>query len=334
MTLPALEAVRDNFPSALITVLAKPWVLPLLESHPAVDAVIPLKKGEGGGLTNIVNTIRVSGVIRRSRFDLAILFQNAFEAAFLAYLGGIKLRIGYNTDGRKFLLSHTVIRNDEILKLHQVEYYLSILRAMGWKADTKDPELFVAKKDITAIHSLLLSKGIKEGDLLMGLSPGAIFGPAKRWPPQRFAVIGDRAVERWGAKVVILGSRREKDICMTLSRSMKYPSLNLCGRTTLVEAAALIRRCNFFLTNDSGLMHISAALNIPMVAIFGSTDSSVTGPRSQKARVVRHPVECAPCFKKECPLNFRCMSSIQTDDIWEEMEKLKQNEKTGSFHRS
>lgn len=321
MTIPAIEAIRENFPESTLSVLARPWVIPLLENHSAVNEVLPLKK-RGGYLADLVEIIRVAGLIRGLRFDLAILFQNAFEAALLAYLGGIRFRIGYNTDGRRFLLSHAVIRNDEILKLHQVEYYLSILRAMGWEARTKNPFLFVAKKDMESIQSLLLSKGVKRNDFLLGLSPGAIYGPAKRWPPERFAAIGDWAIERWRAKVLIMGSQGEKDICMVVCKSMKHISLNLCGETTLGQAMALINRCDLFVTNDSGLMHIAAALNVPVVAIFGSTDPVATGPRSQKARIVKHQIDCSPCLKHECPIDFHCMLDIEPDEVWNEMEIL------------
>ncbi len=322
MTIPALEAVRDNFPASTLVVLARPWVIPLFANHPAVDQVLPIRKGKGY-LSDLVEIIRVARLIRRHKFDLAILFQNAFEAALLACLGGIRFRIGYNTDGRRFLLSHAAIRNDKVLKLHQVEYYLSLLRAMGWTARSKDSRLFVVEKDMETIRSLLLSKGIGEDDFLLGLSPGAIFGPAKRWPAERFAFIGDWASERWGAKVLVLGSERERDICMVVCKSMKHAMLNLCGMTTIGEAMALIKRCRFFVTNDSGLMHIAAALNVPMVAIFGSTDPVTTGPRSRKARIVKHQIDCSPCLRPECPTDYRCMLDIEPEEVWKEMEILK-----------
>lgn len=322
MTTPAIEVVRKNFPESTLTVLARPWVIPLLQSHPAVDHVLPLKTGHGY-ISHTVEIIKASGLLRKMKFDLAIIFQNAFEAALLAYLGGIRFRIGYNTDGRGFLLSHSVIREDEVLKVHQVEYYLSILRAMGWEAESRDPRLFVAEKDKEAIQSLLSSKGIGQDHFFLGLSPGAVFGPAKRWPAERFATIGDWAAKRWGAKIVVLGSEGEIGICSTVSQSMEHNPVNLCGSTTLGEAMALIERCHLFVTNDSGLMHIAAALNVPVVAIFGSTDPVATGPRSEKARIVQKPVDCAPCLKPECPTDFRCMLGIEPAEVWREMENLR-----------
>jgi heptosyltransferase-2 len=195
---------------------------------------------------------------------------------------------------------------------------------VGWEAGSKDPAIFVAENDSATIASKLMAYGIREGDSILGLSPGAIYGPAKRWPTDRFATIGDRAVEKWGAKVLIMGSKKEQDICDGVSQTMKQPALNMCGTTALGEAMALIKRCNFFVTNDSGLMHVAAALNVPMVAIFGSTDPVATGPRSRFAGIVKSSVDCAPCLKPECSIEYPCLMKIETDDVWREMERLRE----------
>ena len=322
MTMPALEAVRANFPDANITVLARPWVIPLLENNPAVNRVIPYHRGNGfkNDFLEIIHVIRQ---IRAEDFNLAILFQNAFEAALLTFLGGIKNRVGYNTDGRGFLLSHGVRRRDDIMKGHQVEYYLAILRGMDWQAKSKDPTLFVDPKEIESVGAMLLTHGIDVGHFVVALSPGAIYGPAKRWPAERFAQIGDWATEKWGAKVLILGSEGEKEICDGVSKAMKQSALNLSGMTSLAGAMALIKRCGFFVTNDSGLMHVAAAIGVPLVAVFGSTDPIATGPRSPNARIVQHETECAPCLKPECPEDYRCMLSITPEEVWQEMEDLR-----------
>ena len=323
MNIPTIEAVRENFPESTISVVARPWVTPLLENHPAVDYVLPIIKGSGH-LSRVSDIIRVARQIRREKYDLAILLQNAFEAALLTYMAGINFRVGYNTDWRRFLLSHTVIRDNEVWSLHQVEYYLYILRAMGWDAKSRDPRVFVAESDRKAIKSVLAAAGIEQDHTLIGLNPGAVFGPAKRWPAERFAAIGDWAAQRWGAKAIVMGSEGDQNICTEVNKLMKHGLLNLCGRTTLGEVMALIERCHYFVTNDSGLMHIGAALHVPMVAIFGSTDPIATGPRSPKARIVRHSLDCAPCLKPECPTDHRCMLGIETGEVWREMEHLRE----------
>ena len=322
MTLPALEAARKNFPDSIVTVLARPWVMPLFKDHPAVDEVMSFEKGNGF-IADLRETARIAGQIRRQRFDLALLFQNAFEAALLTRLGSVRFRIGYNTDGRGPLLTHKVIRTDEVLGGHQVEYYLSLLRAMGWKAESREPRLYVSPGDVERAKELLGLSGVRKGDFIAGLNPGAMFGGAKRWPAERFARVGDWAAEKWGARVIILGSRNETDICNSLCSSMSHGPVNFCGRTSLGEAVGLISLCGFFVTNDSGLMHVAASLGVPTLAIFGSTDPVATGPRGPRTRIIRHETGCAPCLRPECPTDHRCMLSIEAEEVWKEMETLR-----------
>jgi len=316
MALPTLEALKENLPESSVAVLAKPWVVPLFEGHPCVDTVLPYRKDMPypRALLRILGT---ASELRRLKFDLAFLLQNAFEAALLAWLAGIPCRLGYNTDGRSLLLSHPVPKKKDAG--HQVEYYMGILKGVGWKVADRDPRLRVNEDRMSAARSLLLSFGIGKDDFLVGLAPGATYGPAKRWPPESFAAVADTAAAELGAKVVIVGSGKEESIGDEVVRAMRSPSLNLCGKTSLGEAAAVIRQCSAFVTNDSGLMHLAAALDVPTVAVFGSTDPVATGPRSKKARVVRHPMSCSPCLKPDCSQGCRCLKSIQPEEVWKEL---------------
>ncbi|PKN66820.1 MAG: lipopolysaccharide heptosyltransferase II [Deltaproteobacteria bacterium HGW-Deltaproteobacteria-15] len=317
MALPSLEALKENLPGSSVVVLAKPWVIPVFENHPCVDSVLHYRKDVPypRALLRIMST---ASELRRLKFDLAFLLQNAFEAALLAWLAGIPYRLGYNTDGRSLLLSHPVPKEKD-RQGHQVEYYMGILKSMNWRVEPRDPRLHVNGSKVSAARSLLLSYGIKRDDFLLGMAPGATYGPAKRWPPEKFAAVADMAAEKWGAKVVVMGSGNEQTIGDAVVLAMRSPALNLCGKTSLGEAAAVIQQCRAFLTNDSGLMHLAAALDVPTVAVFGSTDPTATGPRSEKARVVRHPMECSPCLKPECPEGCPCLKSIQPDEVWKEL---------------
>jgi len=319
---PSLVALRKTFPHAQITVLANPWVLPLLENHPAADRMMVMDKGTG--LLRSMGTVkRIISHVRNEAFDLAVLFQNAFEAALLAYMGGVRYRIGYNTDGRGFLLTHKVIRDERILGVHQVDYYLGLIEAMGWQVAEREPSIYLCDSDIASTSRMLSSRGIEDHHVIVGLNPGATYGSAKRWPEERFAAIGDWAVERWTATVILFGSSSERDIGLRVSQRMQHAPVNLCGLTTLGEVMALIKRCNFFVTNDSGLMHIAAAFNVPLVALFGPTNHITTGPVSGNARIVRHAFDCSPCLKETCPLDHRCMLSIEPGEAWDAMESLK-----------
>ena len=324
MTLPALEAVRENFPSSHITVLAKPWVAPLFDHHPAVNEVLVFDKGKGAK-AGFFELLRISRIIRRQRFDLAILFQNAFEAALVAFMGGVKQRVGYQTDGRSLLLTHGVSRTGRVLKIHQVGYYCAILRAMGWPAEDRDPVLHMGRESREHAAGLLASNSIDSLDFIVGLSPGAVFGSAKRWPTDRFAEIGDRVVDRWGGRVIVFGSGGEKAICDSVCAAMKHRALNLCAKTSLKEAMGVISLCRFFVTNDSGLMHMASAFGVPTVAVFGPTDHVATGPRGPKTRIVRRAASCAPCLKQECPTDHRCMLDITPEAVWGAMEELRRD---------
>ena len=325
MTLPALEAVKENFPGSVVSVLAKPWVEPVFRNHPAVDEVVIMRKG-GGAFTGFGELLRVIGTVRKGSFDLAILFQNAFEAAFISWSGGVRLRAGYNTDGRGVLLTHSVPRTGDVLNVHQVEYYLSLLERLGLKAEKKDPVLHLSAEERTAAAQRLRASGIEGGIPLVGLNAGAIFGGAKRWAPKRFAAIGDRAMEEWGARALVFGSAGEMAIGKEVIAAMKHEATDFCGRTSLREAMALVGMCDIFVTNDSGLMHVACALNVPTVAIFGPTDQVATGPRGERIRVVNHRVHCGPCLKPECPADHRCMTEIGVEEVWKAMQDLRNDQ--------
>ncbi len=322
MMIPSIVALKKAFPHAQMTVLANPWVIPLLENHPAVDRTMIMDKGKGF-FSSFKEFARIISLLRGERFDLAVLFQNAFEAAFLAYMGKAKYIVGYNTDGRGFFLTHRVTRDRDILSVHQVEYFLRLIEAMGWQVKERKPILYVNDEDIKSTSLMLSSMGIEDNLFIVGINPGAEYGLAKRWPEDRFAIIADWAARRWAAKVLIFGSLSEREIAAKISYLMHTKPVDLCGRTTLGQAMALIKRCNFFVTNDSGLMHVAAAFNIPMVAIFGPTDHVVTSPVSRNAKIVRHSIDCSPCLKEVCPFDHRCMLSIEPEEVWEEMESLK-----------
>lgn len=321
MTLPALDLLGENVPDSRILVLAKPWVAPVYGRHPAVDRVLIYGKRDGprSGLGDMARTI---GMLRNEKFDTAVLFQNAFEAAFLAWAAGIPRRIGYDGDGRGILLTDRISKGVFGPGSHQVEYYLSLLRAVGCSGESRGPSIAVQNNERAQSLGLLREYGIRENDLIVALSPGAMYGDAKRWPAERFAAVGDMASSRWGARVLVMGSGKEGAVCERTTSSMKSSAVNLCGKTSLDLAMAVIERCRMFVTNDSGLMHVAAAVGTPTVAVFGSTDHLATGPMGALTRIVRHPVDCAPCLKPECPGDFGCMTAIEPDEVWDAMERL------------
>ena len=162
-----------------------------------------------------------------------------------------------------------------------------------------------------------------DDDFVIGVNPGATYGSAKRWYPDRFAAVSEKLAAEWSAKIVIFGGPGETDMAADIEQRLgKGTCLNLAGKTTIRELMALIKRCNFFITNDSGPMHVAAALDVPVVAIFGSTDHTGTSPYSHKAVVVRQDVECAPCKLRECPTDHRCMTAVTVDDVLDAAHRL------------
>lgn len=322
MTTPAIGAVREFFPNAHITLLATPLVAELFTSHPWVDRVVVYDRngrhrGTGGRL-------RLTAELKRHAFDLAIILPNSLDAALVPWLAHIPCRLGLRSDGRGILLNYGVPKRQQVTTGHQSEAYLSLLAYYGIAASAKPQLLATTPAEDAAAAELFRGGGIGGGELVVGINPGATYGSAKRWYPERFAAVADELARRWGARIVLTGGAGEAGIAADITRAMAAPALDLAGRTEVRELMAVIKRCNFFITNDSGPMHIAAAFGVPLVAIFGSTDSSTTYPLSEHAVVVRGQVDCAPCMKRECPTDHRCMTAVTPTMVVEAAEKLKE----------
>lgn len=314
MSLPAVAAIRNTYPQARISVLAKPWVAGLYELCPAVDEVIIYQSpGIHEGIRGI---FRLAGEIRKRDFPLAILLQNAIEAAIIAKLAGISRRAGYNTDGRGLLLTHSVPKSKEIALVHQVHYYLHMVTVLGCRSAERGVLLKLGEKHRLLAEGIIKKIGLPGNGPLVGMAVGATYGPAKKWFPERFAVVADKLTAEFDARVILMGSAQDKDRAAAVSGLMRRPSYDLAGETSLSEAIALIERSDLFISNDSGLMHIAGALNVPTIAIFGSTNPTATAPVGENSMVIYKSVDCSPCLKKTCPTDFRCMDSITVDDVY------------------
>lgn len=320
MSLPAIENIRLLFPDSEITVLAKPWVIPLYEFHPSIDKIMVYKddKGFWGYSKSLLSCIKE---IRKREFNMAILLQNAFEAGILAFLGGVKIRIGYDTDGRGFLLTHPVKRKKDIVKKHQTEYYLELLKGMRWLVKNSSPKLYISEERRMKAKEFLSKRDFN--GFILGVAPGAAYGPAKRWPEEHFAQVSNMAIREWGAKIIIFGSEADSISGKRVEELVKGPCINLCGKTSLGDAMAMIDSCNMMISNDSGLMHVSYALDVLVVAIFGSTDPELTGPSPKSSIIVRSSIDCSPCFKPTCKRDYECLKNITPDEVWNKMRSLK-----------
>src|ERR1700678_3658726 len=304
MSLPALRALRERFSTARISVLAKPWVADLYGRESFLDEII-LYSGQ--------SPWRTGHELRTRRFDCAILLQNAFEAAWIAWLAKIPTRIGYKRDGRQLLLTRAVnVPKPGEIPRHERFYYLEMLRRAG---------LIDA---LPACEAIRLNSGTSpNGKRIIGVSPGAAYGTAKRWLPERFAEAAGELAARRGASIALFGSKTERDLCEKVAQLLKgHQVTNFAGQTTLTQFIDLAAGCELFLTNDSGAMHIASALGVPTVAIFGATDDTTAGPTGLNARIVRQPVDCSPCLLRECPIDHRCMTGVSAERVVKEALEL------------
>ena len=320
MTTPAVRTIRENFPESEIVMLVHPWVSDVFRYSPRVDRLIMYeKKGRHQGIKGM---LQLAGELRQERFDCAILLQNAFEAALIALVAGIPVRGGYTTDGRGLLLSHGVHKINELNKKHEVNYYQRILLGLGFKPAVNELELFIPGDQVDGAKQRIEQlTGARPGRIpLIGFNPGAAFGPAKRWPAEKFAELARMLCRRLPeARIVLFGSAADQETAAAIIAGAGTAAsrlIDLTGATSLIEAMALIGECDVFVTNDSGLMHVAAALHTPLVAIFGSTDHIATGPFADNAVVIRKPLPCSPCKKSQCPeKHFRCMKLIDSDEV-------------------
>ena len=309
MTTPALAAVREGFPDARIVLLARPLVAELFRHHPDVDEVMVYERP--GRHEGALGRLRLAGEVRRRRFDGALLLQNAFDAALIAFLGRIPERAGYPTDGRRFLLTLPVPLTPAILERHEVEYYLCLLDGLGIPRPVPvSLKLGVTNQERETMVTRLASLGIERGAPIVAINPGATYGSAKRWYPDRFAAVADALSAEWGARVVVVGSAAEAPLAGEIEAATRNPPVNLAGKTTVRELMALLSLSSFLVTNDSGPMHIGAALGVPLVAIFGPTDWRRTSPWSERAKVVRVEIDCSPCRLRVCDRGHECMLGV------------------------
>ena len=313
MTTPALQAVRETWPNAEIVLVANPLVSQLLLNHPALDRVITFDRS--GNHKGLFGRLRLAADLRQERFDLALILPNSFDSALVPFLAGIPQRLGKASDGRSLLLTGRYREPLQETPIHEVQYYCNLLAHFGITGPARDPFLAVTPQEAAAAAAFLAEHGIGPETPLLGINAGATFGSAKRWYPERFAEVARQLAGEWGARTVLFGGPGEQDIVRVIDGELAGNCLNLAGKTSVRRLMALIKRCSFMVTNDSGPMHIAAAFGVPLVAVFGPTDHTGTAPCSDRAVIVRHNVDCAPCKLRHCPTDHCCMTAISADDV-------------------
>ena len=300
LSLPALRDVRRNFPEARIEVLARGSVKDLYAAVAEIDAV-----REARGFRETVETLRDS-------FDAALLLTNSFRSALEVFTARIPERWGYASDGRGPLLTRRARVPLGVRGKSEVYYYRAMLAGIGLRtSDALDASLRPLPEWAERGRALLGDDGAR----WVGLTPGAFFGSAKRWIPERYAAVGEMLSRRSGVRVAILGGAAERPLAQAIAEGMSTRARVLCGETSLPDLVGVLSRLSLLVTNDSGPMHLAAATGVPLVAVFGPTDWRETAAWTERQRLLREPVACSPCKLRECPIDHRCMSLVSTERV-------------------
>jgi heptosyltransferase II len=317
MALPALRAVRAKFADAHIAVVARPYVADIYREQSLCDELIPYDaRGQHRGWWG---RERLAKELRARKFDVALLLPNSFDAGWLVWRAGVPQRIGYARDGRSFLLTKriSVPKPGEIPE-HEKFYYLELLRRAGWIDDLRDDahiSLQVPQAARQHAEQTLTKAGARPGVLRIAVGAGASYGSAKCWPPDRFAKTLNEIVEGRDTDVILLGTASEETVSAAIAGDLRRAPINLTGKTSIADLPALLSQCHFFLGNDSGAMHVAAAVGLPVVAVFGPTDPNGTAPVTPRATIVQQKPYCSPCFLRRCPTDHRCMKAVTAEMV-------------------
>jgi heptosyltransferase-2 len=314
LSLPAVYSLRHLFPKAEIAIALK-WPLGDLVRGIGIIDTVHDYEGTMNGEKKLI------GQLRKKRYDLGVCFPRSLHAALLIFFGGARERLGYAADLRSAFLTTRVTRTQAVKSLHQSEYYRHLISVLGDPGPLVIPRLLLSDDEKAWAERFLKREGYR-GGTLVGINPGAAYGDAKRWYPDRFAAVADALARRHDAEIIIFGGPADRAAAEEVSRHMKSPHVFAAARTTLRELISLIARCILFITNDTGPMHIAAAVDVPILAVFGPTNPITTSPMGI-FEMVRHDVDCSPCLERSCPAgHHRCMELVKESEVIERAEKF------------
>lgn len=326
MSVPALRLLRRSFPEASITLATQEWAEGIFRDADFIDEILVLK-AEGHSLGSVRSQAKQ---LRGNEFAAALILTNSFGSALVARMAGIPKRFGYEGEGRGILLTKAFRKPDWRSEKHEVFYYLELARSAaaalgGVSADSEpDVSINVSSERRAEARELLASGGIDASRPMIVFGAGSQNSRAKRWMPERFAVVADALSDETASQAVLLGSDADRDASSETARQMKSFVADLTGETSLAEAVAIIAEADLLISNDMGLAHVASAVGTPVVTIFGPTNHLTTAPWG--GTVVREPVDCSPCMLRECPIDHRCMTRVTPEMVIEKaLEKLGKN---------
>lgn len=311
LALPAIAAIRRHFPGAHLAVAGPAPVAAIFREQTAAypDEVIDVPAGGRAA----------APILRKGRFDLAVLFPNSFESAWILRRAAVPERWGFATSGRHLLLTRRSPRPRRQELHHHADYFRGLVRGLGIAVDETDPHLAPSPFTRTKTEALLGNLHVAPRATIVGLAPGAAYGQAKQWPPDRVAALAARLVRERDATCLVLGAEHDRPAARAVESWLRANApdalprvLDLTGSTSVNGLVGVAARCRAFVSNDSGAMHVAAALGCPVVAIFGPTDERSTRPLGNHT-VLTASVFCRPCLLRDCPIDHRCMKRIDVD---------------------
>jgi len=312
MALPAVAALEKAYPKASLTLLA----------HCRVAGLYGLEKRRGkviaydpqGIHRGVKGTGRIVRELRERHYDLAVILPHSFSSAWMVFLARAKHRVGYIGEGRGRLLTIRVRLRKDHRQRHLSEGYLDLIRALGIGYVAVVPKVVLSPDIKKEGERFLRERGVLPGMKLIGFGPGATYGEAKRWDESRFGELGSRLAGE-GFGVLLFGVREEHELCEDIRKRVGKGAVNLSGETDLRRLAGVLSQCVAFISNDTGLMHLAAALGLPVVALFGSTSPEWTRPLGRAKVIYKRPY-CSPCFARTCPDGSRrCWKAIGVDEV-------------------
>ncbi|MBI3237141.1 MAG: lipopolysaccharide heptosyltransferase II [Chlamydiales bacterium] len=314
MATPILADIKKRFPRAQLTAMCRSPICDLLRDDSHIDNLFVFSKSEGAkGLKQKKQIIQK---LRAGNYDLGILLTHSLSSAWWFWQGGVANRLGYDGSFRKLFLTESLPFPENLQSQHLVITYKMLLKPLGISVSDTAPRLYLSEQEILSAKELLKGKGIPNGAKILGVNPGATYGSAKCWLPERFKEVVQRLLRDLDLHVVFFGDQATASLVGEICEGLGSRVVNLAGATSLRTFASIVSLCDLLLTNDSGPMHVADAVETPIVALFGSTSEIVTGPYRQ-GKVIHKHVECSPCYQRRCPIDFRCMKRIESDEVYQ-----------------
>jgi heptosyltransferase II len=314
-----LKDVRNQFKSSKITVLCKKPMSQLLHNNPYIDEIISFEKAPY--LSFNKKNRKLIKLLKSKQYDLGVLMTNSFSSAWLFYRSNIKHIVGYRSSARGWMLHKPVKFCCNKDKQHLVYTYKNMIKeSLDIKSSSYAPQLFVNDKEKDEALTKLIDNGYVTNKILVGINVAAAYGQAKCWLPDRFFMVAKHLLQKENVFVVFVGDTNS-NLINNICAALTLRAINLSGKTSIRELMAIISRCDVFLTNDSGPMHVADAIKTPVVAIFGSTSPVITGPFNG-GTVIKKDVKCSPCFRRKCNRNFACMKMVGVDEVVHTIERI------------